>query len=167
MALKMTDLTDLERLYLAVVAVGLVPSKLAGDPQFRVDYITAVCWALSRDEAAESYLNGSGPDCSPEFARDLAGAMRALEEKGVIRIGAPPPGMGLLILDEPTRFATDWSSVDLDTMPQVVDRFLAHECLDALLNHHAVYSFIMDKYAESSEVWQKLTAAGYGDWPGP
>jgi hypothetical protein len=52
--------------------------------------------------------------------------------------------------------------LDLNQPPKVLDNYLAHRALDALLGHREVYTFLMAKYAASSEIWQRLVAQGYG-----
>ncbi len=52
--------------------------------------------------------------------------------------------------------------VDLDRPPAIFDRYLSHQCLELLMRNKPVYDFVMGKYAESSEIWQRLREQGYG-----
>ncbi len=83
------DLTDLERTYLGVLATGIVPARLAGDPWLRMDYITAVCLALQEGKSQTAYLEGNGPEITPTFRQALTEAALALDAKGIIAAGTP------------------------------------------------------------------------------
>lgn len=167
MALDSGDLTQLERAYLAVLALGLPPSRLAGDPSLRLDRLTAVTHALLRGEPASAYLRGEGPACAPDFEERLRQARGSLAEKGAIALDVPPAGMGLIALQSRDAFPTSQTDPDLDAAPHILDKFLSHRCLEAILRHPEVHAFLMAKYAEISVVWQRLRAEGYADRPGP
>jgi hypothetical protein len=42
-----------------------------------------------------------------------------------------------------------------------MDRALAQECMEALLNIPAVYPYLMERYAKAGEVWRDLREQGY------
>ncbi|MFQ5878914.1 MAG: hypothetical protein ACE5IZ_01905 [Dehalococcoidia bacterium] len=167
MALNSEDLTELERAYLAVLALGLPPSRLAADPFLRLDYLTATVYALLQGEPPEAYLQDGGPACAQAFEGLLRQAVCTLAAKGAIAIDVPPAGMGFIALHSREAFHTSWENLDLDSAPHILDRFLSHRCLDAVLGHRQAHAFLMAKYAETSVVWQRLRAEGYADRPGP
>ena len=162
MPLNLADLASLEQTYLGVAAVGLPPHALVGDPWLRLDYLTAVSHALVEAKSADTYLMGEGPEPKPEFLTALKEAVWALEEKSII--GTSPPVV-LFSFDAPKPGKPDLSTIDPNTPPAIFDRYLAHQCMNALLAQPEVYQFLMGKYAESSEQWQRLTEQGYGQGP--
>lgn len=162
MPFNLSDLTPYERTYLGVVAIGLPPHTLVGDPWLRLDYLTAVSQALREGKPATAYLLGEGPEPQPDFLTVVKGAVWSLEEKGVI--GTTPPVV-LFAFDVSRPGPPDFTKIDPNIPPIVFDRYLAHRCLDELLANPAVYQFLMGKYAESSEHWQRLVEHGYGQGP--
>ncbi len=157
------DLTDLERTYLGVLATGIVPARLAGDPWLRMDYITAVCLALQEGKPQTAYLDGEGPEITPAFRDALTEAALALDAKGIIAAGTPLSEQVLstdpaLVRPRPPRV------IDFDQHPRIFDRFLAQRCMETLFQHPAVYPFLMGKYQDSAEVWGRLYRQGYGRW---
>ena len=155
------DLTLLERTYLGVLATGMASARLANDPWLRMDYVTAVCVALTEGRPPHTYVVGEGPDVTPDFTRALTEAALALDEKGIISAGSPPPD----VLGSPDLMRPRPPPViDFDQHPRIWDRFLAHECMEELFRNPAVYPFLMGKYQDSSEVWGRLYQQGYGRW---
>ena len=155
------DLTLLERVYLGVLATGMTPARLAKDPWLRMDYVTAVCLAIVEGKPQHTYVVGEGPDVSPEFTEALTAAALALDEKGIISAGSPPPdvlGGPDIMRPRPPRV------IDFDQHPRIWDRFLGHECMEELFRNPDVYPFLMGKYQDSSEVWARLYQEGYGRW---
>ena len=152
-ALRPADLSLLERTYLGVLDTGMVSARLAGDPALRMDSVTAVCLALREGKAPETYLVDGGPEPAPAFLDDLAAAAHALDAKGVISIGAPPPDM---ILSPDLARPTPPARLDFDQHPRIWDRYLAHTCMEELFQDSRVYPFLMGKYQDSSEVWSRL-----------
>ena len=148
-----TDLTLLERTYLGVVDAGMVPARLAGDPTLRTDHVTAVCLALREDKAAAAYLSADGVEPAGEFVAALTAAVHALDARGVIS-AAPPPGDLLLSPDVPR--SAPPAVIDFEQRPRILDRFLAHQCLEELFGDGRVYPFLMGKYQDSGEVWARL-----------
>jgi hypothetical protein len=163
-ALALADLTPLERTYLGVLATGMAPARLAGDIWLRMDYVTAVCHAIVEGKPKETYLLGEGPDIAPEFRQALNDAALALDAKGIISAGSPPPDIVLgpemtdLARPAPPR------TLDFDQHPRIWDRYLGHQAMEDLFRNSAVYPFLMGKYQDSSEVWGRLYQQGYGRW---
>lgn len=146
------DLNELEQILLGVLGAGLVPSNVAGDASFRLDYLCAVSLALIRAEPRETYLDPDGRKATPALQHDLTDALADLEQKRILSSG----GSELLLTpDQPPSPAPHQQLANFDQHPKIFDRYLAGRCLDALLRNTAVYRFIMDKYADSSEVYQK------------
>lgn len=160
MPLNPSDLTPLEQTYLGVLAVGLPPHMLVGDPWLRIDYLTAVSQALREGKPANAYLLDEGPEPQPAFVTALKEAISLLEEKDIL--GTSPPAV-LFTFGMPAR--PDLTRIDPNTPPAIFDRYLAQQCMNALLAHPQVYQFLMAKYAESSEHWQRLVQQGYGQGP--
>jgi hypothetical protein len=154
-ALRPSDLTVLERTYLGVLDTGMVPARLAGDPSLRMDYVTAVCFALREGRPRETYLDGDGSQTrpSPAFVEQLTAAARSLDEKGVISVGPPPPDV--ILTPEASRPPPP-REIDFDQHPRIWDRYLAHECMEELFSDSRVYPFLMGKYQDSGEVWARL-----------
>lgn len=164
MALKPADLSPLEQTFLAVVAAGLVPSGLAGgDPTFRLDHVTAVCQALREGREPAAYLAPDGTAADPAFQQALREAAVELERKGVIGFGGPPAAVVPLAGADQEPPRRDPAAVDFNQAPKVFDRFLSHECLDALMREKPAYHYLMERYAQSSEIWQQLARQGYTD----
>ncbi|MGD9935760.1 MAG: hypothetical protein AB7T37_18845, partial [Dehalococcoidia bacterium] len=51
--------------------------------------------------------------------------------------------------------------VNPDVHPAVMDRYLAQQCMEVLLNVPAVYPYLMERYAAAGGVWRNLRAGGY------
>ena len=150
--LQTSDLTPLQRTYLGVLDTGMVPAKLADDPTLRLDYVVAVCQALREGRPEVSYLDG-GSIPRADFLADLTAAALDLDAKGVLSAG-PPPADLLLTPDAPPRRAP--TEIDFEQRPLILDRYLAHACLEELFADGRVYPFLMGKYQDSGEVWAKL-----------
>jgi hypothetical protein len=149
------DLTDIQRALLAVLGSGIAPSSVANDERFRLDYLTAVTLALLRGEPRDIY---AGENCvaTADFQRQLADAMYDLADRRVLAVGAAP-AMPVLSPDgESSPLADRTAPVSYDQHPTVFDRYLAGRCLDEVLRHPDAYRFLMDMYADSSEVWQRV-----------
>jgi hypothetical protein len=164
-AYTLAELAPLERTYLGVLATGIVPARLAGDPWLRMDYITAVCHAIVEGKPKDAYLLGEGPEITPAFRQTLNEAALALDAKGIISAAPPPPpdivlGPDLAELARPAVPRT----LDFDQHPRIWDRYLGHEAMEALFRNPAVYPFLMGKYQDSSEIWGRLYQQGYGRW---
>jgi hypothetical protein len=158
------DLSPLERTYLGVLATGMVPARLAGDPWLRMDYVTAVCHALVEGRPQTAYLAGEGPEISEPFRQALTAAVLALDAKRVISAGSPPPDV--VLGPEMADLARPRASrvIDFDQHPRIWDRFLGHACMEALFRNPEVYPFLMEKYQDSGDVWGRLYQQGYGRW---
>lgn len=163
-AYTVEDLSPLERTYLGVLATGIVPARLAGDRWLRMDYVTAVCHAIVEGKPRDAYLVGEGPEITAEFAQALTEAALALDKKGIIAAGSPPPdvlvGPELAGLVRPQAPRV----IDFDQHPRIWDRYLGHACMEALFRDPRVYPFLMGKYQDSGEVWGRLYREGYGRW---
>src|SRR5581483_10832422 len=118
------DLTPLERTYLGVLATGIVPARLAGDPWLRMDYITAVCQAIQDGLPRERFLVNGGPEITPAFREELVAAARSLDARGTISAGSPPPDL-LLAADPALGRRAAPAAIDFDQHPRVHDRYLA------------------------------------------
>jgi hypothetical protein len=150
--LQPSDLTPLQRTYLGVIDTGMVAAQLARDPTLRVDYVTAVCQALREGRPGDSYLAGDGtPDAA--FLADLRSAALDLDAKSAISL-APPPADLLLTADAPPHHIP--TEIDFEQRPRVLDRYLAHACLEELFADARVYPFLMGKYQDSGDVWARL-----------
>ncbi|MGH2586992.1 MAG: hypothetical protein ACRDJE_18925 [Dehalococcoidia bacterium] len=148
-----SDLSPLERTYLGVLDTGMVSARLADDPSLRTDHVTAVCLALREGKPQDSYLRGDGVEPKAGFLTELTGAVRSLEERGVISTAPPPPD---LILTPETPRSAPAGPVDFDQRPKIWDRYLAHECMEELFRDDRVYPFLMGKYQDSGDVWARL-----------
>jgi hypothetical protein len=149
------DLSDLERAVLAILAAGLVSSAIANDGSFRLDYLTAMTLAALRDEAEDANLTPDGA-VSAEFQQQVCSALFNLADRRVLSLGSAPAAP-LLTVDGPAAFVADRSvAVNFDEFPSVFDRYLAGRCLDEVLRNPDAYRFVMGKYADSSEIWQRL-----------
>lgn len=149
------DLSELERVLLGVLGIGLAPSTLAGDPTLRYDYVTAVSLALWRGLPRDTYLD-DGATLARDFQRELTAAVHALTQKRILEGEGPGSGVVLGLGGEPSMPVVPEEMADFNSQPRVFDRYLAGRCLDDVLKQPEVYRFIMDKYADSSEVWQRL-----------
>lgn len=149
------DLTEIERALLAILGSGLVPSSVANDPGFRLDYLIAVTVALLRNEAEDTYLAGE-TEATEGFRRELSDAFYDLAERRIIALGAAPANPLFDLESNIPRLAARDTPVNFDQHPTVFERYLAGRCLDEVLRHPAAYRFIMGKYADSSEVWQRV-----------
>jgi hypothetical protein len=130
----------------------MVPAKLANDPSLRLDYVVAVCQALREGRPEDTYLeDGSTPGAA--FVADLTTAALDLDAKGVLSIG-PPPADLLLSVESPPQPAP--AEIDFEQRPRILDRYLAHACLEELFGDSRVYPFLMGKYQDSGEVWARL-----------
>ena len=152
------DLGELERVLLGVLGAGLVPSSIAADPSFRYDYLTAVSFALWQGLPRETYLEPDGTRATEVFQRQLSDAVYELEQRRVLVVSGPSPE----VLLDPSAGASGGAvparreaMANFDQEPAIFDRYLAGRCLDEILRNTAVYRFIMDKYADSSEIWQQ------------
>jgi hypothetical protein len=149
------DLSLMERTYLGVLDMGMVPARLAGDPTLRLDSVTAVCLALREGKPATAYLDGAGPEPAAAFLADLNAAAFALDEKGIISVSAPPPD-SVLSPDLHLPAPRPAGRLDFDQRPRIWKRYLAHECMEELFSDSRVYPFLMGKYQDSGEVWARL-----------
>jgi hypothetical protein len=153
--LNSSDLSELERVLLAILGAGLAPAAVANDPSFRLDLLSAETLSRLRGEPASTYLR-SQSEVKPDFGVRVSDAIYDLEEKEVLSAGGPSPS-GLIDLSGRQQPLVDRTvPINFDQHPTVFDRYLAGRCLDELLRHPDVYRFIMDKYADSSEVWQRV-----------
>jgi len=171
--LTIHDLGELESVALGVIGAGLVPSSVAHDSTFRLDSLTAISLALSRGLPSDAFLSSDG-SARPAFQSELAAAYYELDAKRILGLGGPPtnvllePGEGEIRRYDPPKTPAAATPVtssargpaarlpNFDQYPTVLDRHLAGRCLDKLLKHPDVYTFIMGKYADSSEIWQRV-----------
>lgn len=151
--LRPADLTLLERTYLGVLDTGMVSSRLAADPSLRMDAVTAVCLALREDLPRDTYLDGDGPEPTAAFIADLTAAVHALDARGVLSAGPPPPD---IILSPEMARPRPPATLDFDQHPRIWDRYLAHQCMEALFADPRVYPYLMAKYQDSSDVYARL-----------
>ncbi|MHB8576151.1 MAG: hypothetical protein ACYDCQ_12565 [Dehalococcoidia bacterium] len=161
-ALTVDDLSLIERTYLGVLAMGLVPADLARDDRFRIEYLCAVCHAMRQDRPRTTYADGEN-QASAEFHGELREALIDLDRRRVIGIGTP---RDLVILRPEAPPEAAYGSIDLNRHPPIFDRFLAQRCMDELLNLPPIYRLLMDLYAESGDIWGDLyeqDKQGYGD----
>ena len=149
------ELGELERVLLGVLGAGLAPSSVAGDPTLRLDYLTAVSLALLRGLPRETYLKPESAQATEAFQRELTDALYDLEDCKILGVNAPPLDMLLGPEAPPAKRSGHEPIANFDRYPKVFDRYLTGRCVDEILKHPAVYRFIMDKYAESSEVYQQ------------
>ncbi|HWO93182.1 MAG TPA: hypothetical protein VNL92_00270 [Dehalococcoidia bacterium] len=164
MPLEYDDLPPLARTYLAVVSLGLPSARLANDESFRIDYVCAACHALWAGQAMRYHLEG---DYQPQrgFLDELRATIVDLDNAGVIIAGAGDghlATMPFLGQDAGKLTPGQIERLDLNAPPKVLDTYLAYKALDELLSHPKAYTFVMEKYGASSEIWQQLTARGYG-----
>jgi len=150
--LRAPDLTPLQRTDLGVLDTGMVSAKLAEDPTLRLDYVVAVCQALREGRPEDSYLDGDATPRS-DFLADLTAAALDLDAKGILSAG-PPPADLLLTPDAPPRHTP--TEIDFEQRPLILDRYLAHACLEELFADGRVYPFLMGKYQDSGDVWARL-----------
>ena len=156
------DLSPIQRTYLGVLAVGLVPADLAHDSRFRMEYITAVAHALVQGLPRDALVGPEEHTASPEFRAALRRAIIDLDQKGVVGIG-PPQDLAIMrpAVQDP---AALYGAVDLNRHPPVFDRYLSQRCMDTLLDQPDVYRYLMDLYADSGDVWHELYKQGYGQY---
>jgi hypothetical protein len=148
------ELNELEKVALGVIGAGLAPSSLAHDRSFRLDTLTAISLALARGLDRGALLDGNG-DAGDAFQSELAATYDALDRKRILGLGGPNDV--LLMPGEAPHSPRDQRQLpNFDQYPTVFDRHLAGRCLDELLKQPDVYRFIMGKYAESSEIWQRV-----------
>lgn len=160
-ALSPADLPLIEKTYLGVLATGIVPARMAKDASLRMDYITAVCLATIEGRPRETYLAGDGTGVTAAFTRALTEAAIALDGKGIISAGSPPPD----VLGDPDIMRPKAPpTIDFDQHPRIWDRYLAQQCMEELFGNPAVYPFLIGKYQDSAEVWGRLYSQGYGRW---
>jgi hypothetical protein len=154
-ALSSENLSPLERAVLAILGAGLAPASVAHDPSFRIDVLAAVILARIESKPDSSYLHAPG-EATPEFQARTRDAIYDLTDKQILSTGGPPIS-GFVDLEGQQRVLADrGTAIHFDQHPAVFDRYLAGRCLDELLRDPKVYAFIMGKYAESSEVWQRV-----------
>jgi hypothetical protein len=153
------QLSELERVLLTVLAAGLAPSALAGNPSFRLDVLCARTLALLRREPAQTYL-ASEAEARPDFQRWLSAAVHSLTDRRILVAGGESSSAYVPIEGEPEPVGLSHELVDFNVFPAVFERHLAGRCLDELLRDPEVYRFIMDKYAESTEIWQRAARQG-------
>jgi hypothetical protein len=162
---KLEDISSLQRVVLGVLALGLPPASLAKDTTLRLDVLAASVTALEEGQAEEHYLDPAGGTVTAEFDAQLTAAVIDLDKKGIISLGAPP-GINVAMMGG-IGDADGWRRVNFEQSPRIFDKYLAHECLEALLRQPEVHRYLMRKYGESSEVWQRLMREGYASGPGP
>ena len=148
-----------------MLALGLPPATLAGDATFRLDVLAASALALAQGRDEAFHLDPGGHSASNAIADLLTAATVSLDEKGIISLGAPPGINVTLMGGIGTR--EGWRAIDFEQAPRIFDRYLAHACLESLLSQPAVHPYLMRKYGDGSEVWQRLMREGYGSGPGP
>jgi hypothetical protein len=154
-ALNPGDLTETERVLLALLGAGLAPSSLAHDASFRLDYLSAVTLALVRGQPENAYLTPAG-EAIPEVQRELSEAIYDLTDKRVLSAGGPSADPLVNLEGQQAPVADRSTPINFDQHPTVFDRYLAGRCLDELLRNTDVYHFVMAKYADSSEIWQRV-----------
>ena len=154
-ALNPSDLTELERVTLGVLGAGLAPSSVAHDDSFRLDVLTATSLALLRGLSESAFLAADGT-ATAAFQRELSDAYYDLDAKRILGLGGPPVDALIMPGAEAERRVDRGPLANFAQHPTVFDRYLAGRCLDELLRNPAVYRYIMGKYAESSEVWQRV-----------
>jgi hypothetical protein len=157
--LEPAQLSELERVLLTVLAAGLAPSSIAGDPSFRLDVLCARTLALLRAEPPEQYLSSEN-QATPEFQRDLTAGIHGLMDRRILAAGGGDATAFLALEGEPAPVVASAGPVDFTTFPTVFDRYLAGRCLDELLRNTEVYRYIMGKYADSTEIWQRAARQG-------
>jgi hypothetical protein len=128
---------------------------VAHDPSFRLDVLTAVSLALLRDLPESTYLE-TPERATPDFQRRLSDAYYDLDAKRILGVGGSPVQALIMPGTEPQRSIDRGPLANFEQYPTVFDRYLAGRCLDQLLTNTRVYRYIMGKYAESSEVWQRV-----------
>lgn len=158
MAVRAGDLELVERVVLGVLSVGLPPSRAAGDDTFRVDHVVAISTALSEDEAADTYLREDGIRVQQAFRDRLRASIESLAEQELVT--TQPAEMPAAAGGYDATLAIDL--IDPDEHPVVLNRNLSQECMETLLRDKRVYSYLMERYAKSGEVWRRLRDEGYG-----
>jgi hypothetical protein len=159
--LSAEELSQLERTYLGVLAMGLVPEELARAPRFRMECVCAVSHALLQDLPADTFLVAAHT-ATPAFVSDLRDAIVDLDKKGIV--GTGPPQEVVLLTATPEFLQRGYGSLDINKHPPIFDRFLSQRCMDLLFAHPAVHSFLLELYAESSDIWGDLYKEGYGQF---
>ena len=159
------ELSALEQAFLGVLALGLPPASLARDPSLKLDVLAATAVALAEGKAEDFYLNQDGESAADEFGERLSGAAIELDAKKVIALGAPP-GINVSLMGG-IGDGTGWRRINFEHAPRIFDKYLAHACLESLLRQPPVHAYLMRKYGDGSEIWQRLMREGYGSGPGP
>ena len=162
-SLSPSDLPLLERVYLGVLATGIVPARLAGEPLLRMDYLTAVCVAIVEGHPQHLYVIGEGPELEPVFAQRLLDAALSLDARAIISAGTTREQI-LSVSEEVMARPLPPKTIDFDQHPRILDRYLAQQCMESLFQDPAVYPFLMGKYQDSGEIWGRLYQQGYGRW---
>lgn len=152
MAIEPEDLTPLEQVLLGVLSLGLPPSRAAGDPRFRVDYVCAVTHGLRETGQPHVFLEADGARVTRSFREELDGAVASLLAKGLV--AHQPSGMPTAPGGFEPGLAVD--VVDPDVHPTVLDRYLGQQCMETLLRHPDVYPFLIERYARAGEVWRRI-----------
>jgi hypothetical protein len=156
MAIRAGELELVERVLFGVLSLGMPPSRAAGDDTFRVDHVVAVSTALCEDEKTDVYLREDGVRVQQAFRDRLRASIESLGTKELVTTqpaemptapGGFDPGLAVDLIDP-------------DEHPVVLDRSLAQECLETLLQDKRLYSYLMDRYAKSGEVWRRLRDEG-------
>lgn len=158
MAVRAGDLELVERVVLGVLAVGLPPSRAAGDDRFRVDHVVAVSTALSEDAKPDAYLRDDGIRVRQDFRDRLRASIESLADRELVT--TQPAGMPAAAGGFDATLAIDL--VDPDEHPVVLNRNLSQECMEMLLQDKRVHTYLMERYAKSGEVWRRLRDEGYG-----
>jgi len=151
------DLEPIQVALLGVLCIGLPPSRAAGDDTFRADHVTAVVASLKETGQRDANLVHGSASVTPGFRAMLRAAVVDLATKGIV--AEQPAGMPAAQGGFEAGLAIDM--VDPDEHPAVLDRYLAQQCMEVLFNVPAVYPYLMDRYAQSGEVWRRLRAGGY------
>ena len=151
------DLDDVEVALLGVLCLGLPPSRAAGDDTFRVDHVTAVVVSLVTEGHAEAFLAEDGLRVTTGFRQRLREAIAGLAAKEVV--AHQPAGMPAAAGGFEAGLLVDL--VNPDEQPAVLDRWLAQQCMERLLNQPLVYPYLMGRYVKAGEFWQTAREAGY------
>jgi len=150
------DLQPLEVALLGVLCVGLPPSR-SSDDTFRIDHVTAVVAGLQQEGRGNVYLLADGVSIAAEFRLALRAAIQSLADKSILTspaadMPAAPGGYDPALLVD---------VVNPDEHPILIDSYLGQACMEVLFKSPAVYTYLMDRYAKSGEVWRPLREAGY------
>jgi len=156
------DLTALERTYLGVLSLGLVPADLARESRYRLERITAICHAMLQELPVETFLGEQADTANERICQEMRTAMIDLDRKGVI--GAGPPQDLMILKPSPEAIDTAYGNLDINRPPPIFDRFLAQRCMELLMERDEIRRFLMVMYADSGEVWGDLYKQGYGQY---